>query len=104
MNAIKSPATKKGYENSVRRYLNHIKKSQMEDLLEYRENPRYIESQIIDYIMSLRNAGVSYSTIKFLIATMALIRFWPQLKLSESPLPVFFCFTDWSVLVSLSSV
>jgi hypothetical protein len=49
MNAIKSPATKKGYENSIKRYLNHIKKNQMEDLLEYKENPRYIESQVIDY-------------------------------------------------------
>jgi hypothetical protein len=46
MNAIKSPATKKGYENSIKRYLNHIKKNQMEDLLEYKENPRYIESQM----------------------------------------------------------
>jgi hypothetical protein len=68
MNAIRSPATKKGYENSIKRYLNHIKKSQTDDLLAYKENPRYIESQIIDYIMSLRNSGVSYSTIKFLIA------------------------------------
>lgn len=31
-------------------------------------NPRYIESQIIDYIMSLRNNGVSYATIQFLVA------------------------------------
>lgn len=68
MNAIRSPATKKGYENSIKRYLNHIKKSQTDDLLAYKDNPRYIESQIIDYIMSLRNSGVSYSTIKFLIA------------------------------------
>ena len=68
MNAIRSPATKKGYENSIKRYLNHIKKSQTDDLLVHKENPRYIESQIIDYIMSLRNNGVSYSTIKFLIA------------------------------------
>jgi integrase len=68
MNAIKSPATKKGYENSIRRYLNHIKKSQLDDLLIDRDNPRHIESQLIDYIMSLRNQGVAYSTIKFLIA------------------------------------
>ena len=30
--------------------------------------PRYIESQIIDYIMSLRNNQVSYATIQFLVA------------------------------------
>ena len=68
MNAIRSPATKKGYDNSIRRYLNHVKKSQLEELLVHKDNPRHIESQLIDYIMSLRNSGVAYSTIKFLIA------------------------------------
>ena len=68
MNAIRSPATKKGYDNSIKRYLNHVKKSQLEDLLVHKTNPRHIESQLIDYIMSLRNSGVAHSTIKFLIA------------------------------------
>ena len=41
----------------------------MDDLLAHSNtNPRYIESQIIDYIMSLRNSGVSYATIQFLVA------------------------------------
>lgn len=64
INAIKSPATK---ETSLRRYLNHIKKTGTDDLLVNTE-PRYIESQIIDYIMSLRNNGVSYATIQLLVA------------------------------------
>ena len=70
INAIKSPATKTGYANSLKRYLNHLnlKQDKIDDLLTHERNPRYIESQIIDYIMSLRNNGVSYSTIKFLIA------------------------------------
>jgi integrase len=67
INAIKSPATKKAYDISFRRYLNHIKQKSPDDLL-VNTNPRYIESQIIDYIMSLRNTGVSYATIQFLVA------------------------------------
>jgi hypothetical protein len=66
INAIKSPATKAGYETSLKRYLNHIKKTGIDDLLVNTE-PRYIESQIIDYIMSLRDNGVSYATMLFLI-------------------------------------
>jgi integrase len=66
INAIKSPATKAGYETSLKRYLNHIKKTGIDDLLVNTE-PRYIESQIIDYIMSLRDKGVSYATMLFLI-------------------------------------
>ena len=68
INAIKSPATKSAYEVSFKRYLNHIKQKTVDDLLTHSTNPRYIESQIIDYIMSLRNSGVSYNTTQFLIA------------------------------------
>ena len=67
INAIKSPATKTAYNASIRRYLNHIKAKTPDDLLA-NTNPRYIESQIIDYIMSLRNNGISYATIQFLVA------------------------------------
>jgi integrase len=66
INAIKSPATRAGYETSLKRYLNHIKKTGIDDLLVNTE-PRYVESQIIDYIMSLRDNGVSYATMIFLI-------------------------------------
>jgi hypothetical protein len=68
MAAIKSPATKKAYDISLRRYLNYTNKKETDELLLQKENPRYIEYQLIDYIKSLRNSGVSYSTIKFLIA------------------------------------
>ncbi len=68
INAIKSPATKEGYETSLIRYLNHIKQKTPDDLLVHAASPRYIESQIIDYIMSLRNNQVGYATIQHLIA------------------------------------
>jgi hypothetical protein len=68
INGIRSPATKKGYERSLIRYCKHLKLNEVDDLLLHISNPRYIESQIIDYIMSLRQSGISQNTIKFLIA------------------------------------
>jgi hypothetical protein len=55
INAIKSPKSREGYTTSLKRYLNHLKLRQLDDLLN-NANPRYIESQIVDYIMTLRNA------------------------------------------------
>jgi hypothetical protein len=68
INGIRSPETKKGYERSLIRYCKHLKLNEVDDLLLHISNPRYIESQIIDYIMSLRQSGISQNTIKFLIA------------------------------------
>jgi hypothetical protein len=34
------------------------------------QNPKLIESQIIDYIMTLRDDGLAYATITFLIAPL----------------------------------
>jgi hypothetical protein len=51
--------------------MNHLKitNNEVDKLLVHATTPRLIESQIIDYIMTLRNNGVlSYSTIQFLIA------------------------------------
>lgn len=67
INAIRSPATRKGYETSLRRYLIHLKLKDVDGLLLHISNPRNIESQIIDYIMSLRDNGLSQNTIKFLV-------------------------------------
>lgn len=68
INAIKSPATKIGYENSLKRYMNHLKLKEIDGLLLHAASPKVIESQIIDYIMALRDSGISHATIKFLIA------------------------------------
>jgi len=40
----------------------------VDDLLLHAASPKLIESQIIDYIMNLRNDGVAYATIKYLVA------------------------------------
>jgi integrase len=68
INAIRSPATQVGYRNSLRRYMKRLKIANTDDLLIHQSDPKKIQSQIIDYIMSLRNDGISYSTIKFLVA------------------------------------
>lgn len=67
INAIKSPASRSVYNNSLKRYLNHLKTTNPEDLLS-NTNPRFIESQVIDYIMTLRNDGLAYATMQFLVA------------------------------------
>ena len=68
INALKSSKTKEGYITSLKRYLNHLKLAEVEDLLLHSTNPRYIESQIIDYIMTLRNDGLAYASVQFMIA------------------------------------
>jgi integrase len=67
INAIGSPATRAVYETSLRRYLNHLRLKEVDDMLLHASSPRDIESQIIDYIMSLRESGIAYATIKFLV-------------------------------------
>lgn len=67
INAIKSPKTKIAYAQSLRRYLNHRKLTEVDNLL-LDQNPRIIESQIVDYIMTLRTEGIAYATICFLVA------------------------------------
>jgi site-specific recombinase XerD len=48
--------------------LTFLKLKEVDDLLPANPSPRYIESQIISYIMSLRESGIAYATIQFLIA------------------------------------
>jgi hypothetical protein len=67
INAIKSPKTKVVYAQSLRRYLNHRKLTEVDNLL-LEQNPRVIESQIVDYVMTLRSEGIAFATIQFLVA------------------------------------
>ena len=48
--------------------MNFLKITNPDDLLNNQQSPRIIESQIIDYIMTLREQGVSYFTIKSSVA------------------------------------
>jgi integrase len=68
INAIKSPATRKLYRNSLVRYCKFLKISKVDDLMRDAESLRIIEGQIRSYIMSLRDQGIAYSTMKVLVA------------------------------------
>jgi len=68
INAIRSPKSKVAYATSLKRYMNFLQITEVDDLLVNSTNPRLIESQIIDYVMTLRNDGIAYSTIQFLVA------------------------------------
>jgi integrase len=67
IDGIVSPQTKVGYKNALIRYMKHLKMTEVDNLL-LNQDPRFIESQIIKYIKALKEEGVAYSTMKFLIA------------------------------------
>ena len=47
--------------------MKHLRIIEADQLLET-ANPKIIEAQLIDYIMSLRNDGLSYATMKHMLA------------------------------------
>lgn len=67
INALRSPKTKRGYFYSLKKYMKHLKLTDVDSLLEYK-NPKVIEAQLIDYIMSLLQDGLSHATMKYLVA------------------------------------
>ena len=67
INAIRSPATKRVYVNSLKRYMKHLKITDTDELLKTNV-PKVIESHLVDYIISLRKDGVSYAFMKHAVA------------------------------------
>ena len=59
INSIKSEVTKKVYEDGIRLYLKFCNLSKLSELLMIADP----QKQIIEYIMSLRNKGLSSNTI-----------------------------------------
>lgn len=47
--------------------MKHLKIIEADQLLET-DNPKIIEAKLVDYIMSLRNDGLSYATMKHMLA------------------------------------
>jgi site-specific recombinase XerD len=66
VNALRSPETKRVYVNSLRRYMKHLKITDIDKLVT--TNSKVIEAHLIDYVMSLRQDGIAYATIQHLIA------------------------------------
>lgn len=64
LNAIKSEAAKTAYITSLKRYMDYLQITDTNTLMG-NPNPEFIEDQIIEYIKSLNDAGISYNIIKF---------------------------------------
>lgn len=48
--------------------MKHLKIIDADQLLSETNNPKIIEAKLVDYIMSLRNDGLSYATMKHMLA------------------------------------
>lgn len=71
VNAIRSSATKRVYVDSLKRYMKYLQITNVDDLLLHHgieADKKLIESQVIKYVMSLRQDGLSYATMKYLVA------------------------------------
>ena len=66
MNSLRSPATKRAYGIYFRRYEEFMNS----DDLFCQNNPRLIEQKIIEFIVSLREMGLSYSAIHNYVMTV----------------------------------
>ena len=61
LDSLATNATKITYTFNLRQYCKHLNCTNLSDLLA--KEPKYIEAQIIDYIVSLRERGLSYSRL-----------------------------------------
>jgi integrase len=52
---LKSPVTKAAYTFALQKYMKYLKIDSPDNLLEYQNNPKFIQKQIIDYLISLKN-------------------------------------------------
>jgi integrase len=56
---LKSPVTKAAYTFALQKYMKYLKIGSPDNLLEYQNNPKFIQKQIIDYLISLKNPPTS---------------------------------------------
>src|SRR5213593_4638103 len=59
LSSIRSPETRNGYNIYFKKYLDFL---QTDDIF-YGNNPRLIESKIIEFLIDMRSKGKGYSTI-----------------------------------------
>ena len=76
INSIKSPITKKDYKFNIQRYLNFCNLTKLSELLAITEP----QKQIIKYIMSLRQKGLSTNSIHAMV--YAIYHFY---EMNDSP-------------------
>jgi hypothetical protein len=56
---LKSAVTKAAYTFALQKYMKYLKIDNPNDLLNYQDNPKFIQNQIIDYLISLKIPTVS---------------------------------------------
>jgi integrase len=52
---LKSPVTKAAYSYALKKYMNYLSITNPDDLLIHQENPKFIQNQIIEYLIQLKN-------------------------------------------------
>jgi hypothetical protein len=52
---LKSAVTKAAYTFALHKYMKYLKIDNPDDLLRYQDNPKFIQNQIIDYLIYLKN-------------------------------------------------
>jgi integrase len=56
---LKSAVTKAAYTFALQKYVRYLKIDNPDDLLRYQDNPKFVQNQIIDYLIFLKNPPVS---------------------------------------------
>ena len=56
---LKSAVTKAAYTFALQKYMKYLKIDNPDDLLKYQDNSKFIQNQIIDYLISLKNSPIS---------------------------------------------
>jgi hypothetical protein len=56
---LKSAVTKAAYTFAIQKYMKYLKIVNPDDLLKYQDNPKFIQTQIIDYLIFLKNPPIS---------------------------------------------
>ena len=61
---LKSPVTKAAYSYALLKYMKYTKIKNPDELLNYKDNPKLIQNQIIDYVINLKNppSSLRYAT------------------------------------------
>jgi hypothetical protein len=52
---LKSPVTKAAYSYGLQKYMNYLGINNPDDLLIHHDNSKFIQTQIIDYLIFLKN-------------------------------------------------
>jgi integrase len=56
---LKSAVTKAAYTFALQKYMKYLKIDNPDDLLKYQDNPKFIQNQIIDFLIYLKNPPIS---------------------------------------------